>query len=61
MACCTSIYSVANTIETFHILSNLRYVYQENFYNDKQSEIDELFDEYHIFLLKNIDNPVLIQ
>ena len=61
MACYTEIFSVANNIKKFHILYNLHYVYQKNFYHDKQKEIDKFFDEYHIPLLENIDHAALIQ
>ena len=60
MACYTAISSVASTIEKFHIMSNFHYVYQQNFYHDKQEITDEIFDEYHIPLLKNIDRLALI-
>ena len=52
--------SVANTIKKFHIQSDLHFICKQNFYNDKQDEIDTLFIEYHVPLFEDIDNPVLI-
>ena len=39
----------------------LNFDHQQNLYHDKQMEMDVLFDEYKILLLKNINHPVLIQ
>ena len=57
----TEIYSVTNTTKKLHIQSDLHLVYKQNFYHDKEKEMYELFDEYHIPLLKDIDHPELIQ
>ena len=61
MACYTVISSVADTLNKFHIQSNLHNGYKHNFYHDKQDAFDELFCQYHILLLKYIDHPALIQ
>ena len=61
MAKNTAIYSVAKTIKKLHIHYYLHLIYKENFYHDKQREMDEIFDEYHLSLLKYIDYPELIE
>ena len=48
MAGYTEISSVANTIKKLHILYNLHSFYQQNINNDRQKEMDELYDDYHI-------------
>ena len=42
-------------------MTTLHYVYQKNFYNDKQDIIDDMFYQYHLILMKDIDHPELIQ
>ena len=37
----TEISSVANTIKKMHIKSDLNLVYKQNFYHDKENEIDD--------------------
>ena len=44
-----------------YIQSDLYLVYKENFYHDKESEIETNFDEYHIPLLNDLDHPILIE
>ena len=61
MACYTEIPSVENTINKFHIRSDLSSGYIHKFYHDKKDIIDELFCKYIKPLLKGIDNPALIQ
>ena len=61
MLCTTSINSLANTKNKLHIQSDLHYVYKQKIYHDKQKETDNIFDEYHPTLLKDIDNPTLIK
>ena len=58
--CTTEISSVSNIIKKFKIQSDLHSVYQKNFYHDEQDIMDELFHQYHISLLKDIDHPELI-
>ena len=36
-------------------------VYQQNLYHDKQDIIDDMFYQYHLILMKDIDHPELIQ
>ena len=57
----TAIFSVANTIKKLHIMSNLQSINRQNFYQHKQDEMDEIFDEYHITILKIIYHPALIE
>ena len=45
MAHYTEIFSVSNSINKLHNLSNFHYVYQKYFFRDKQKEMDEIFDE----------------
>ena len=40
--------------------SDLRFIYKK-IYNDKQKGIFEIFDKYHIPLLKDLDHPALIE
>ena len=53
--------SVANTIKKLHIQSDLHFIHKKNLYHDKQYEMDEIFDEYHVPLLKVIYHPALIE
>ena len=50
MAKNTAISSVAKTINKLYIQSNLHFIYKQNFYYDKQYEIDTLFI--------NINSPI---
>ena len=42
-----------------HIQSNLIFIYKQTFYYNKHDEIDTLFYEYHVPLLKDLDHPAL--
>ena len=59
MACYAEISSAANTIKKFHTKSDLYYGYIYNFYHDKQDNIDNLFYQHHLTLLKDIDHHSL--
>ena len=61
MACYISISYVANTSKKFHIQSNFHTGFKKNFYHDKRDKFDEIFDQYHLPLLKDSDHPALIQ
>ena len=61
MECYTEISSVSNTLKNFHIQSNLHTSYKHNFYHDEQDKFDEIFNQYHIPLLKDIDHNAFIQ
>ena len=54
------VFSVANTKKKFHIQSNLHFIYNQNFYHDKQDEKDALFYEYHVSILDDLDHPEFI-
>ena len=53
--------SVANTIKKLHIQSDLNLIYKQNFYDDKKKEIDDLFIEYLVPIMEDLDHPVLIE
>ena len=48
-------------MEKFHIQSDLHLIYKQNFYNDKQKEINEFFGKYHFPLIDYLDHPALIE
>ena len=54
MAKNTAIYSVENTINKLHTQSDFYFIYKQDFYYDKQDEINELLGEYHVLLLKTL-------
>ena len=53
--------SIASTKKNFHIHSDLNLIYKQNFYHEKQKEMDERFDEYHIPLLIDLYHPAFIE
>ena len=57
----TEINYVENTINKLHIKSDLHSGYIHNLYHDKQESINDLFCKYIIPLLKDIENPALVQ
>ena len=57
----TEIYSVADTIQKLNLQPGFHLIYKQKFYHDKQREMDEIFDEYHLPLLKDIDHPAFIE
>ena len=61
MAKNTAIHSVANTINKFHIQYELHFIYEPNYYYDKQDEIDTIFDEYHVALLNDLYHTAFIE
>ena len=56
-----AISSVANTIKTFHINKNMHLIYKQDFYKDKQGEIDDPFFEYLVPIMDNLGNPAFIE
>ena len=56
-----AIYSVSNTIKKLHIQSDFHFIYKQNFYHDKQDEIDAFFIEYHVTVFDDLDHPALIK
>ena len=61
MAYYTEIYRIAITLNILHIYYNLHTRYNHNFYHDKQDKFDNCFDQYHISIFIDIDNPAFIQ
>ena len=60
MAKNTAISSVAKSLK-MHIQKNIHLIYKQEFYKDKQNEIYELFIEYLVPIMENIDHPELIK
>ena len=44
-----------------HIQKNIHFIYKKNFYTDKQKELDELFIEYLVPIMDDLDHPELIE
>ena len=61
MACYTDIKSIENTKNKLHIMSDIYFGYIHNLYHNKKDIIDDFFCQHIKPLLKDIDNPVLIQ
>ena len=61
MAKNTAMSSVANSIKKLYIQIDLHLIYKQSFYRDKQDEMNELLDEYHLPLLKDIDHTASIE
>ena len=55
-----ALFAVANTIKKFHIHKNMHMTYKQDFYNTKESEIYDLFLEYLVPVMKDLENPALI-
>ena len=55
-----AISSVENT-KILHIQKNIHSLYQQDLYEDKQKEIDNLFIEYIFPIMGNLDHPALIK
>ena len=53
--------AVANTIKQLHIQKNMYMIYKQDFYKNKQKEINYLFIEYLVPVMEDIDHPVLIE
>ena len=47
--------------QKLYIQTNMHLLYQKYFYKDKQKEIDELFIEYLVLIMDNLDHPALIE
>ena len=56
-----AIYSVSNTIKTLHIQTNMYLIYKQDFYKDKQQEIDNFFIKYLVPVMNDLDHPELIE
>ena len=44
-----------------HIQKNMHLIYKQDFYRDKQKEIDELFIEYIVTIVEDLYHPALIE
>ena len=56
-----AISSVANTIKKLHIQKNMHLIYKQDYYKDKQEEIYDLFIEYLVLVMEDIDHPALVE
>ena len=56
-----AISSIENTIKYLHIQKNMHLIYRQDLYKDKQKEINELFIEYLIPIMGDLDHPTLIE
>ena len=52
-----ALYAVSNTIKQLHIHKNMNMTYKQDFYKTKHSEIDDLFLEYLVTVMKDIEHP----
>ena len=52
---------VSNTIKKLYIQKNMHFIYKQDFYKDKKKEIDELFIEYLVPIMGDLDHPALIK
>ena len=53
--------SVANIIKKLHIQKNMHLIYKQDYYKYKQEEIYDLFIEYLVSIMNDIDHPALIE
>ena len=53
--------AVSNTLKQLHIRKNMHMTYKKDFYKTKQSEIDYLFLEYLVPLIKYLGHTELIK
>ena len=60
MAKIMAISSVANTTKIAYS-DNIHLIYKQDFYKDKQKEIYELFIQYLVPVMDNLDHPALIE
>ena len=56
-----AIYAIANTIKTLYIQKNMYLIYKQDYYEDKLKEIDDLFIEYLVPIMDDIDHLALIE
>ena len=56
-----SLSAVANTIKQLHIHKNMHMTYKKDWYKTKESDIDYLFLEYLVPVIKYIEHPEWIQ
>ena len=53
--------SVKNTIKKLHIQKNMNLIYKQDYYEDKLKEIDDLFIEYLVPIMDDLDHTALIE
>ena len=56
-----AIYAVSNTIKKLHIQKNMHMTYKQDFYKNKEKEIEDLFLEYLVLVMDDLEHPVLIE
>ena len=56
-----SISAVANTIKQLHIQKDMHMIYKQGLYKNKQKEIDDLFPEYLVSVMADLDYPALVE
>ena len=56
-----AISAVANTIKQLHIQKNIHMTYKQDLYNTKEKVIDDLFLEYLVPFMEDLDHPKLIE
>ena len=56
-----AISALAKIIKQLHIQKNMHMTYKQDFYKDKQKEIDDLFLEYLVPAMEDIEHPALIE
>ena len=55
-----AIYVVANSIKKIHIQKDMHLIYKQDFYKNKKKEIYELFIEYLVPIMDDLDHPSFI-
>ena len=53
--------AIANNIKPLHIHKNMHITYKQDFYKTKQNEIDDLFLEYLVPVMKDLEHPAFIE
>ena len=53
--------AISNTIKQLNIHRNMHMTYKQDFYKTKLSEIDDLFLEYLLPVMKDLEHPALIK
>ena len=53
--------ALANTIKKFHTQKDMHMIKKQDLYKNKEKEIYDLFLEYLVTVMENIDHPALIE
>ena len=56
-----AISAVENTIKQLHIQKDMHMIYKQDFYKNKEKEIDDLLLEYLVLVMYNLEHPALIE